>query len=426
MEFLGSVLENLKTLSETLVWILFSDSAMIKDWTVGKIKQDMDSKDKLSKVLNTVPKSITCNGINEFDFDEHSLLDNNTGIATLTVDQLWKRPGKNMSGKWLCVINYEELYQKDRQNLANYLKAPNKNVLLIITVSDFRNIIFFRQNFNKLYEHSEKIHAIKLQYPSRRMLCTITNQLFTGYNIKLTEEQQNMFVMKMGSAYDEYKDCVTKVALRLGATDEQSADTPFIEVINKDFSIATKGIDHFEINDLLKCMTQPITSSKTLNGRRTVHKITAMLLTNLTAKELVKRLKYRVQDMIVYRSAINSGIIPIKVPYNVSQVQEKLEENLINAKIKKASAYAFKKNALIANMTSIEDWFYLYSILDIPDYSTDEQYMKALLSAINRTALSTDRLMNCAHIKNTLDENLVTLNGILYTPWWESLDTVSD
>lgn len=420
MEFRDNVLEKLNTVSETLVWIVFGDSALLNEWAISKIKEQVAKKDKLFNVLAAVPKSLVGTVIEDTTTND---AEDDSRIMSCTLDELWKKPGKNISGKWWCKTDYSTFTKKDKTNFANYLKAPNKDVMLVVTVSDFKDIMYIKKNFNRQYANSTSIHTLSLQYPSRAWLIKITKQLFSTRGIRLTEEQCNMFIMKMGSAYEEYKECIDKVSTVLGAPELFIEGTDeYMEVINKDFNAATKGIDHFEITDLLRCMTQPLSSNKVLKGSRRVHKMVAALMTSLTAKEIVIRLRYRILDMLAYRSAINQGIIPVKVPYNVAQIQEKLEENYVNSRMKKASAYAFKRNAYIASLTSIEDWFYLYSILDLPASSTEEQYLAALLSAVNRTALSNDRLMNCAHIKNTLEEGLTTLNGILYTPWWINLD----
>lgn len=417
MEFRDNILEKLNTLSETSVWILLGDSALLSNYAINTIKEHQKSKNKLQKSLSAISKNINNTIIKDLNTEQD---EEDTNLTVCTLDEVWKKPNKTISGRWWCVANYDNMFKKDKTNLFNYIKNPCKTVTLVITVSDFRNIIEFKKN--KTFINSQTCHTLNIQYPSRQWLLKIVYELFAEQHIKLIEEQANSFIMKMGSAYEEYKNCVDKVAYNLKTHLEISA-TELTEVSISDFKAASKGIEHFEINDLLQCMLRPLKSNAPLGGRRTVHKMLAHLLENATAKEICNKLKYRVRDMLAYRIAINSGIIPIKVPYNATQIQDKLEENELNNRIKKASTYAFKRNAYISSLTSLSDWFYIYSMLEnIPIQATERDYFKVLLNIVNRTAISNDRLMNNIGVKNTLDEGLVTLNGIMCTSWWKSLD----
>ena len=416
MEFRDNIFENLNTLSETIVWVLLGDSALLSNCAVDILKQHEKSKSKLNKSLTAVPTNIMSTPITDMETDTE---EESIGLATCTLSEVWKRPGKSIDGRWLCVTNYDNMTKKDRTNLFNYLKNPCKNVLLIVTVGEYRNIIEFKRN--GVLNSSNICHMINIAYPSRRWMLKITKTLFKEQNIVLSEEQLDSFIMKMGRAYEEYRDCIDKVTYNLKAITGCEFDIP-TEVEFQDFKEATKDIEHFEINDLLLFMLKPIRSNRPLNGRRGVHKALARLLETMTAREICNKLKYRVRDMMLYRAAINNGTIPVKIPYNASKIQDLLPEDELHDKIKKASAYAFKRSAYISSLTSIEDWFYMYSMFEnVPVYATEQQYLKILLSVVNRTAISNDRLMNNIGVKNTLDEGLVAVNGVLYSNWWQSL-----
>lgn len=418
MEYRDNIFENLNTLSESLVWILTGDSALLTNYAIDTLKEHEKSKSKLRKSLAVVPIDIMSTPITDMETDSEG---DNTGLATCTLEEVWKRPGKNIEGRWWCVANYDNITKKDKTNLFNYVKNPCKNVVLVVTVSDFRNIMDFRKS--RAFSNNNTCHVVNIQYPSRRWILKLTNSLFTEQHVKLTEEQLDSFIMKMGNAYEEYRDCVDRVVYNLKAQTGNSFETDTTEIDMPDFKEAIKGIEHFEINDLLRYMLKPIRSDKPLGGRRIVHKTLARLLESMTAREICNKLKYRIHDMLIYRAAINNGIIPIKVPYNVVKVQEKLADNELNAKIKKASAYAFKRSAYLSSLTSIEDWFFMYSMLqNIPTQATEQQYLRILLNLVNRTAVSNDRLMNNIGVKNTLEEGLVAVNGILYSNWWQSLE----
>lgn len=417
MEFRDNVFENLATMSETFVWVLLGDSALLTNYAIDILKKHESSKSKLNKSLTAVPMDLMSTPITDMETDQ---VEDYAGIAICTLEELWKRPGRNIAGRWVCVANYDNMTKKDRSNFYNYIKNPNRNVLFIVTVGDFRNIIDLRRT--STFSNSSICHIVNLSYPSRRWLLKLTNALFVEHNIKLTEEQLDMFIMKMNGAYEEYRDCIDRTVYNIKAITGKDFDV-LTEVATQDLKEATKDIEHFEINDLLRYMLKPIRNSRPLNGRRAVHKALSRLLESMTAKEIVNKLKYRIKDMLAYRAAINSGLIPVKIPYNTAKVQEKLPENSMNEKIKKASAFVFKRNAYLSSQTSIEDWFFMYSILEnVPKYATEQQYLAVLLHLVNRTSISNDRLMNNIGVKNTLDEGLVAVNGILYSNWWQSLE----
>lgn len=417
MEFRDNIFENLNTLGETFVWVLFGDSALLLNYAIDIFKEHEKNKSKLVKSLAAVPTNILSTAITDMRMENS---EENTGLATCTLEELWKKPGKNIAGRWWCIANYDNMTKKDKLNFANYLKTPNKNVLLVVTVNNYRNIIELKKN--RIFSVSNTCHTVNISYPSRRLLLKLTRKLFMENNINLTEEQLDSFIMKLGTSYDDYRDCVDKVTYNLKALTGSDFDTP-TEVSPSDYKEATKDIEHFEVDDLLKYMLKPIRSTRPLNGRRAVHKALAHLLEIMTARELCTKLRYKVRDMLLYRAAINNGIIPVKIPYNAAKIQEQLPENELNEKLRKASAFAFKRNAYLSSLTSIEDWYFMYSMLEnIPLFAEESTYRHILLSLVNRTAISTDRLMNNIGVKNTLDENLTTLNGILYSNWWQLLD----
>lgn len=417
MEFRDSIFENLNSLGETSVWVILGDSALLSNYAMDTLRKHEEGKSKLVKSLTAVPTNIMSTVITDMETAEEV---NNTTMPVCTLEELWKKPGKNIAGRWWCSASYENMTKKDRANFFDYLKNPNKHVLLVVTVAEYRNIMDIKRN--RVFSSGNTCNTVNVSYPSTKWLRRITNALFMEYNIKLTETQLDQFIMKMGAAYEEYRDTVDKVQFAIKAYAGSDFEVP-TEVTPENFKEATKDIEHFEVTDLMRYMLTPIRSSRPLNGRRAVHKALARLLESMTAKDICNKLYYRVKDMLVYRTAINEGIIPVKIPYNTSKVQEKLPETAFYDKIKKASAFVFKRNAYLSSLTSVEDWFFIYSMLEgIPKYANEQQYLRVLLNVINRTAISNDRLMNNIGIKNTLDEGLATLNGILYSNWWQSLE----
>ena len=111
---------------------------------------------------------------------------------------------------------------------------------------------------------------------------------------------------------------------------------------------------------------------------------------------------------IEYRSNINNGNIPILVPYSVAAVQERLDEK---SPIKKVSDIAFKRNAKIASLTTIKDWYYIKMLLgSAGKYQTDEQALRALMAVIHRAVYPQEKLMNLIGIKDVLAEGLYDID----------------
>lgn len=417
MEFRDNIFENIATVSETTVWVLLGNSALLTNYAIDILKEHEKSKSKLTKSFAAVPTNIMSSTIVDMDTDE---TEDNSGLSVCTLDEVWKGPGKNIAGRWWCVASYDNMTKKDRTNLFNYLKNPNKHVLLVVTVSDYRNIMELKKN--RIFSSSNSCHIVNISFPSSRWLRQIARSLFSEQNVVLTDTQLDTFTIKMNGSYEEYRDTVDKIVLNIKALTNSEFEVP-TEVSPEHFKEATKDIEHFEVNDLLRYMLTPIKGNKPLNGRRAVHKALAQLLEKMTAKEICGKLRYRAKEMLAYRAAINSGIIPVKIPYNATKVQEKLPENEMYEKIKKAPAFTFKRNAYLSSQTSIEDWFFIYVMLEnVSHKAIEQQYLRTLLSVINRTSISNDRLMNNLNIKNTLDEGLVALNGVMYSNWWQSLE----
>lgn len=187
----------------------------------------------------------------------------------------------------------------------------------------------------------------------------------------------------------------------------------------KDFKEAMKGIDFFVIDDFLQELLKPIHTTKVSKNRK-LYKILGTLLEDYTASDICNKLKYRVEELLYYRAYINRGFIPVKTRYNTEKVKERLPEN---SRLRKATSLTFKRNAVIAAQTSIEDWYFMYSILNSAGaWASEDKYKAILFTLMGRTSISNDRLMNAVKVKDMFSEELSALNGIMSSPWWRSLE----
>ena len=284
MEFRDNIFEKLNTLGETSTWVLLSQNALLTNYAIDTLKEQEKGKSRLQKSLAAVPTSLMSTPITDIDTETVA---EETGLAVCTLEEVWKRPGKNISGRWWCVANYDTMSKKDRANLFNYIKNPCQTVLLVVTVSDFRNIAEFKKS--RAFTSNRLCHLVNIQYPSKTWLLKLTKKLFLEQNIRLNEEQLNTFLMKMGTAYDEYRNCIDTVTFNLKTLCTITEDKT-VEVNDADFKAATKNIEHFNVDDLLRYMLVPLKSTNPLNGRRAVHKALARLLETATPKELCNKL----------------------------------------------------------------------------------------------------------------------------------------
>lgn len=364
---------------------------------------------------------------------------------TLSLDEFLKVCNSvSPLGKWLCKVDYDFANKKDKERVKAYLKKPSVNAIMIVTVADYKAN---RELKSQRYLNESKVtHYIDIQYPRKRTLAEIVTQMFKERGYLVSEQCVDLFMLKMGIAYGEFKETIDTICERLkGSAKEQKVDLNGAIVNNpehensvenkvaeaakykivdfKDFKEAMRGIDFFVLEDFMRELLIPIKSGK-IRKQRKVYKILDTLLEEYSAEEICRRLKYRVEELLQYRSYINSGLIPVTVRYNAEQIKERLPEN---SKLRKATSMTFKRNAYIASLTSIEDWYFMYSILSRTGaWASEEQHKATLFTLMGRTAISNDRLMNAIRVKNTLDEGLYELNGIMYSPWWLNLPKHSE
>ncbi len=321
-------------------------------------------------------------------------------------------------GKWFCKVNWDFLTKKNKERVKTYIKKPSEYAMLIIVAQEWKNIKELRSI--RTFDASKTAHLIDIQYPNKSELEAITTRLFAERGMRIGEDSARLFMLKLGTAYDEYKPNIEIIYDKLDiqqrikdASSENNGDSSEIVNINiKEFKESMLGIDYFVLDDFLLQLLVPIHSKKIVKKRR-LYKMLSTLLDDFTAKEICTKLKYKIEELMHYRAYINNGCIPVRTRYNCEKIKERIPED---SKLRKASAPTFKRNAYTASLTSIEDWYFMYTMLCRNRYSdNDDQYLVTLVALMGRTAVSNDRLMNDIRVKNTLDEGLTALNGLYLT-----------
>lgn len=304
-----------------------------------------------------------------------------------------------LSGRWVCSVEYEELSAKQLEQLKRYEKTSSRSGLLVVKVRKYKDYRFLlKSNYIK---NSKTVHLIQLSFPSRETLETIVKKIFKSKGVSVSDKAVQLFTMRLSNAYDKYSEAVEQVLSQY-----KVEHIGYEEMLD-----GLKGIENYVIDDFIIRLTVGTNSTKMVS-RRKIYKMYKSLIESMGAEKLVKQLRNKIDQMIEFRTLINDGTIPILVRYSVKDIQSKLDDD---SKIKNISNYAFKRNARIASLTSLEDWYYMKMILNgnsrvMVTYKTEAEYNHMILNLIHRTSYSPQRLLNDIGVKNVLDEELFDLN----------------
>lgn len=335
--------------------------------------------------------------ISEFNGGGYEI-SNNTSLDFNEFMDVVKVPPVN--GKWFCNIDYSFLTKKQKETLTRYYKKPSEHGVLVVTMEDWKDYKFFINN--RAITGNNFTHLIQLSYPSRATLKELVIGFFKKRRVTVSEQGAELFIMRMSNAYNDYADTMDKVCI---------GKKEYEAISYADMIDSLKGVENYVLDDLLEQLMVPIKSKKVVL-RRKIYKMLNAIVSDMGAKAIVNKIKYKLDDLIEMRIQINAGNIPVMVRYNIEKVKGRLDdENRLN----KLSDYAFKRYAYLASQTSLKDWYFMKLILsNVKNSWSEVENERVLLSLVHRSTMSTDRLMNNIGIKNTLEENLMRLNCIFY------------
>ena len=235
--------------------------------------------------------------------------------------------------------------------------------------------------------------------------------MFAERNASIEDRAIDLFIVRMSSSYDEYENIIEKIcnsSLPSGYLNMKMSELPMITY--QDTFEAMRGIENFVLDDLLEKIAEPL-STDNPNGRSSIFKMMGYLIEEYGARSLVNMLLNKIDDLIEFRLAINSGYIPIIVDYNVAESKRLIgEENPITSK----SDYQFRKLAKMASKTSLKDWVYLRLILQNTNKYSEYSYARALYSAVTRSVNTESRINNNIGVDNILYKDMDILDAIAY------------
>ena len=348
----------------------------------------------------------------EDDFDTSSNNQSNITLSnTIDIDTFMQvNTIPSLYGTWFCSVDYGFLTKKQKDWLNKYMKEPSDNGRLVIQSTDFRDYKYFLKN--KIVLNSTSIHAIQLGFPSRTTLESIVKALFEDRGVYIEKQAIELFIMRMSASYDQYVEIIDKIIVESVPKDTNNKDKGWKYTITYDDALnSMKGIENFVIDDFLNRLLIPLKSNKT-NGKNKIYKMLGALLKEMGAKELINKLRYKIDDYIEFRMAINSGKIPIMVKFSVSEAKGRLGED---SKLNRFSDYTFRRMARIASETSLKDWVYMKMLItNIQNRYSETSYEKALYSLISRSVLTESRLNNDIGIDYSLNVSVKDLDKQIY------------
>lgn len=315
-----------------------------------------------------------------------------------------------MNGKWFTNVNYSFLTKKQKDWINSYIKDPSDNGRLVVYCNDFKDYRLLLKN--KIIINSVNIHLIQLSFPNRGILVDVVRGLFQKHNVNIEERAIELFIMRMSNSYDDYEEIINKIVVESVPKDIPGQDKNWRYTVTYDDTLeAMKGIENFVLDDFIEKLLIPLKSDKS-NGRNKIYRMLSALIAEMGPTQLVNKLKFKIDDYIEFRLAINRGDIPIQVKFSVPEAKQNLGPD---NKLTNLSDYTFRRMANIASQTSLKDWVYMKMILNNIKYKYDpSSYERALYSLINRSVLNTHRLRNDIGVENVLYTDINRINRIPY------------
>ena len=290
--------------------------------------------------------------------------------------------------------------KKQIEKMEDYMKSPSKYSTLVVYATEFKDYRYYLRD--KFIQNSRESHLITLSFPNRKMLVDIVKGLFEQRGLQVEQRAAELFVMRLSNSYDDYQEVIDNIRLKRGGNkltyDEMLEDL--------------KGVENYLLDDFLEKLLIPATNPSP-NANKRMYRISNSLIAEFGAQKLVQKLKYKIDDYLEFRLAINKGIIPIKVKYDISEAKKKLGEE---HRLYKISDFSFRRMAYVASQTSLNDWLYMRLIVNNASNrgGSEVEFERVIYSLINRSNLPDIRLNNDIGLENSLSPELDLLNNTVY------------
>lgn len=313
-----------------------------------------------------------------------------------------------VSGRWYCNVDYKLLSKKQRDRLDIYYKNASINGVLVVVLTDYRD--YKRYLKDKLISSKSDVNIMQLNYPNKQVLKGIVKGLYKERGLLVDDKGIELFIMRLSSSYDDYIEVIDKV--EVGIKGGGNNKDRLINVTYDMMLEQLKGIENYVIDDFIKQLTVPMEGEKIRVTRR-IYKMEGALLREYGAKGLIKKLKYKIDDIIEMRLVINRGIVPIRVKYSVLEARDRLDEN---SRLNKLTDLSFRRVADVASRTSLQDWLYIKLLLNIVgNRSSEIECERVIHTVVNRSVYSKERLLNDLGVGDIIKEGLYEVNRYGYS-----------
>lgn len=313
-----------------------------------------------------------------------------------------------VSGRWYCNVDYKLLSKKQRDRLDIYYKNASINGVLVVVLTDYRD--YKRYLKDKLISSKSDVNIMQLNYPNKQVLKGIVKGLYKERGLLVDDKGIELFIMRLSSSYDDYIEVIDKV--EVGIKGGGNNKDRLINVTYDMMLEQLKGIENYVIDDFIKQLTVPMEGEKIRVTRR-IYKMEGALLREYGAKGLIKKLKYKIDDIIEMRLVINRGIVPIRVKYSVLEARDRLDDG---NRLNKLTDLSFRRVADVASRTSLQDWLYIKLLLNIVgNRSSEIECERVIHTVVNRSVYSKERLLNDLGVGDIIKEGLYEVNRYGYS-----------
>lgn len=379
------------------ILVILGKYSIFNNIVVGKMKDQCKAiEEELSDSLAS-----------EFGIDETQ----QPGFSSNSVDMSTFMTVYNIigpNGKWFCREDYSNITKNQRDWILRYGREPQDNGRLVIVIEEYKDFKAFADN--KLFRNSMYTNAIRLTYPNKKTLGEIAYDEFIKLGFKVAGSAIDLFVYRMSDNYEDYLVNMADIAdaFLYKKYQEYEGDYPTIEYA--EMADAVKHIENFNIDNFIDQLIEANINEKV--NKKKIYTILYSLKAAYGAIGLVNKLKPRINEMVEFRTFINTGYIPVKFRYFYDVVVNSIG-NL--SYISKQQEWKFRSNATLAAKTSLRDWIYMQMILNsVNEMSSIEEYEIALYRLVIRKELSKNTLECMVGIGDLFNEDLNRIDRIVY------------
>ena len=319
-------------------------------------------------VIDILQDELGYKGVDDINLDGFgimgSIVDIKKSYSSLN-DYISNIATPSLYGRHFYVCDYGGLNANEIKKLHEYNKHSNSNGLLVVTVNEYKNYVRF---MGKEYTNNNSVMVLH-GYVSKDVLKPILKTYLAKNNISYDNENTLETLMyQVGSKHSIYFDLVSRL-------DGYGGKLTY-EILKNEL----QDVQNVDVLDLLVLILKN-KSSKKLLKKNNIYKTLDLLLGMYKVEDIIKKMRYYINDLIKLRNIINSGKIPLVKNLDIEKVLMSLEDSF-----KGITAYRMGKYIAILEETSLVELLCVQFILNEVTFSELGNYNK-LLGIINRYSI---------------------------------------